>query len=71
MLTFVTFHELAHMAIVENQHPEVFWRTFKFILLEARAAGIPAGADYGRRPAQYCGMEINYNPVYDSRIQEI
>ena len=39
--------------------------------LEARAAGIPAGADYGRRPAQYCGREINYNPVYDSRIQEI
>lgn len=67
-LTFVTLHELTHIAIRDVDHPKAFWVAFKFILEEARAARILRGVDYGRRPAVYCGMDIDYSPLFDRDV---
>lgn len=64
-LTFVTFHELTHIAIKDLDHPRRFWQAFKFILQDAREAGLLQGVDYSRRPTVYCGMDIDYNPFFD------
>jgi len=70
-LTFVTFHELTHIAITELNHPPKFWRTFKFVLEDAAEAGILRGVDYARAPAVYCGMDIDYNPLFDRSLPEV
>ena len=67
-LTFVTFHELAHIAIEEVDHPPRFWQAFKFLLAEGAEAGLLAGVDYGRRPVKYCGLAVDYNPLYDPAL---
>ena len=68
MLMFVTLHELTHIAIEDIDHPLRFWRAFKFILEEAIQYGILQGVDYKRYPTVYCGLVINYNPLYDSTL---
>lgn len=70
-MMFVTIHELGHIAVVVMDHPETFWRAFKFLLLEAAAAGILAPRRYGLGPVQYCGMTIDYNPYYDPGLQPL
>lgn len=69
-LAFVSFHELAHIAIEDMDHPPRFWQTFKFLLEEAHSAGLTRGDDYARRPVSYCGgkMDINYNPLHDTQL---
>jgi len=68
-LTFVTLHELTHIAIEDTGHPPQFWQTFKFILRDAvSGAGLLAGVDYSRHPTVYCGMSIDYNPLYDDSL---
>jgi len=64
-LTFVTLHEMAHIAIDDVDHPPRFWSAFRFLLEEAEAAGIYASPDYARAPRQYCGVKIDYNPRRD------
>jgi hypothetical protein len=71
ILTFVTFHELAHIAIEEHDHPKRFWQAFKFILQEARLAGILLGTNYTKVPERYCGMDVDYNPLYDKALRAI
>ncbi len=72
-LTFVSFHELAHIAIEDMDHPPRFWQTFKFLLEEAHEAGLTRAVDYGVTPVTYCGgrMEINYNPLYDVSLHSV
>lgn len=70
-LTFVTLHELTHIAIEDLDHPPRFWRAFRFILEDAREAGIIRGVDYGRHPTVYCGMDIDYNPLFDASLVPI
>lgn len=67
LLTFVTIHEMAHVAIDELNHPPEFWQTFKFLLDEAnRDAVLDAKkCNYGMNSQMYCGMQVNYNPLYD------
>ena len=67
-LTFVTLHELTHIAVTDVDHPVAYWRTFKFVLQEAVAAGLLKGVDYSQRPTVYCGMNIDYNPFYDASL---
>jgi len=64
-LTFVGIHELAHVASVSVGHKEEFWENFKFLLEEAKAAGIYDPVDYKKSPKEYCGMTISDNPYYD------
>ena len=65
VLTFVTVHEMAHVAIDDLDHPRKFWETFKFLLQEAEEAGVCKFPDYGKYPVSYCGLSINYNPLFD------
>lgn len=65
---FVTVHELAHLGVQASGHPPEFWSAFKFLLQECEAADLaPAGGwpNYNQHPVQYCGLSVDYNPIFD------
>ena len=64
-LTFVAIHELAHIMTTSIGHKQEFWQNFKYMLQNAKEAGIYDPIDYKKNPQQYCGMDINDNPYYD------
>ena len=64
-LTFVALHELSHIMTESIGHKQEFWQNFKFMLQNAKAAGIYHPVDYKKTPHEYCGMDINDNPYYD------
>ncbi len=64
-LTFVAIHELAHVMTKEEGHKLVFWQNFKFLLENAKEAGIYNPVNYKQSPTEYCGMQITDNPYYD------
>ena len=64
-LTFVSLHELSHIATESVGHNQDFWQNFKWILQHAKEAGIYSPIDYKKYPEEYCGMTINDNPYYD------
>jgi len=64
-LTFVALHELSHVATESIGHKQEFWQTFKWVLQNAKEAGIYDPIDYKKSPQEYCGMKINDNPYYD------
>jgi len=64
-LTFVALHELSHIMTESIGHKQEFWQNFKYLLQNAKKAGIYDPIDYKKNPQQYCGMNINDNPYYD------
>ena len=64
-LTFVALHELSHIMTESIGHKQDFWQNFKFLLQNAKTAGIYNPIDYKKNPKSYCGMDINDNPYYD------
>jgi hypothetical protein len=64
-LTFVAIHELSHIMTVSIGHKQEFWQNFKFLLENAKTAGIYDPVDYKKKPEEYCGMTISDNPFYD------
>jgi hypothetical protein len=64
-LTFVALHELSHIATKSVGHNQEFWQNFKWVLENAKQAGIYSPIDYKNQPEEYCGMTINDNPYYD------
>lgn len=64
-LTFVAIHELAHVGTKSIGHKDEFWNNFKFLLENAKEAGIYKPEDYKKKPASYCGMKITDNPYFD------
>lgn len=64
-LTFVALHELSHIMTESVGHKQEFWQNFKFLLENAKAAGIYNPVDYKKNPKEYCGLTINDNPYYD------
>ena len=64
-LTFVAIHELAHTMTVSIGHKQEFWDNFKYLLENAKEAGIHDPVDYAKKPEEYCGMTITDNPYYD------
>lgn len=64
-LTFVALHELSHIATESIGHKQDFWQNFKWVLQQAKEAGIYSPVDYKKYSQQYCGMVINDNPFYD------
>ena len=46
-------------------HKSEFWQNFKFLLENAKEAGIHKPVDYKNEPREYCGMKIHDNPYYD------
>lgn len=64
-LMFVAIHELSHIATKSIGHKDEFWSNFKFLLTEANKIGVYKLVDYKKKPARYCGTDINDNPYYD------
>ena len=64
-LTFVALHELSHIMTSSVGHKQEFWQNFKWLLQNAKEAGIYSPVDYKKYPQEYCGMTINDNPFYD------
>jgi hypothetical protein len=64
-LTFVAIHELSHIATKSIGHKSEFWENFKFLLEQAKAAGLHMPKDYKKEPQKYCGMTIRDNPAFD------
>ena len=65
-LTFVAIHELSHVMTKSIGHKSEFWENFKFLLENAKEAGIHQPVDYKKEPQEYCGMKIHDNPYYDA-----
>jgi len=64
-LTFVSIHELSHVMTKSIGHKSEFWKNFKFLLENAKEAGIHNPEDYKKSPKEYCSMKIHDNPYYD------
>lgn len=64
-LTFVAYHELTHVMCKSYGHTNEFWENFKFVLENAKSAGLYKSVDYKKNPVKYCGMTISDNPMYD------
>jgi hypothetical protein len=64
-LTFVALHEMSHICTTSIGHTKEFWSNFKFLLKEAKAAGLHDPIDYSKKPVEYCSMKITDNPFYD------
>jgi len=62
---FVAIHEMSHIATKSIGHKNEFWDNFKFLLENAKEAGIHDPQDYKEKPQEYCGMTIKDNPYYD------
>jgi hypothetical protein len=65
-LTFVALHELSHIATKSIGHKTEFWDNFKFLLENAKEAGLYQPVDYKKSPQEYCGMKVKDNPYYDA-----
>lgn len=65
-LTFVAIHELSHIMTLSIGHKPEFWENFKFLLQNAKDAGLHNPIDYNKAPAEYCGMKITDNPYYNA-----
>jgi hypothetical protein len=65
-LMFVAIHELSHIATKSIGHKSEFWENFKFLLTEAKEAGLHNPQDYKKQPQEYCGMKIRDSPYYDT-----
>jgi hypothetical protein len=64
-LTFVALHELAHIMTSSIGHKQDFWENFKFLIENAKKAGIYNPEDYKKSPQEYCGEKIDDNPYFD------
>jgi hypothetical protein len=63
-LMFVAIHEMSHIATESIGHNKEFWDNFKFLLKEAKEAGLYNVVDYSINNEEYCGMTINDNPYF-------
>jgi hypothetical protein len=64
-LMFVAIHEMSHIATETIGHNKEFWDNFKFLLEEAKEAGIYKIVDYSAHNEEYCGMTITDNPYFN------
>lgn len=65
-LMFVAIHELSHVGTKSIGHKTEFWDNFKFLLQNAKEAGIHEPMDYKKKPVEYCSMTIKDNPYFDN-----
>ncbi len=65
-LMFVSIHELSHIGADDISHEEIFWKVFRWLLLNASEAGVYNPVDYKHNPVMYCNkIEINYSPLFN------
>jgi hypothetical protein len=68
LIMFVVLHEMTHIMNDRWGHKMQFWALFKFVLQNAAECGIYTPIDYRKKPENYCGMDITYNPFYDPNM---
>ena len=66
-LMFVAIHEISHVMTKSIGHKNEFWDNFKFLLENAKEAGIYQPVDYKKSPQEYCSMKIHDNPYFDRK----
>jgi hypothetical protein len=66
-LMFVAIHELSHVMTKSIGHKSDFWQNFKFLLQNAKDAGIHEPKDYKKQSGEYCSMKLSDNPFYDAK----
>lgn len=64
-LMFVSLHELSHVMTKSIGHKSEFWSNFKFMLENAKEAGIHQPIDYSKTPQEYCSLKITDNPYFN------
>jgi hypothetical protein len=64
-LMFVAIHELSHVMTKSIGHKSEFWENFKFLLENAKNAGIHEPVDYSKKPVEYCSLDITDSPYYE------
>jgi hypothetical protein len=67
-LLFVVLHECAHIANEGWGHEQDFWVVFKWLLGHAVASGVYKPVDYGEHPVVYCGLTVDYQPLYNQGL---
>jgi len=67
-IMFVALHEFSHLFTKSYGHNTEFWTNFKFILYEAVDLNLYTPVNYRLHPAKYCGITINYCPMYDMNL---
>lgn len=67
-IMFVVIHELAHMMNNLWGHKMDFWILFKFMLMNSVECGIYQPVDYHKKPINYCGLVLSYNPLFDGVV---
>jgi hypothetical protein len=68
-MMFVFLHEISHVCQYWSYgHNRGFWRTFKFILINAHEAGIYEPVNYAKHPVYYVCMTVSYNGFFDDSI---
>lgn len=75
LLKFVFFHELSHIAtdkkyiVNGDDHPEQYWKIFRFILINAESLGLIRIDKYSKtNPVYYGTIKIDSNPYYDTSL---
>jgi hypothetical protein len=64
-LMFVALHECSHIFTYDEVgHTPKFWNNFKFLLEEAKSAGLHEPVDYSQTPKEYCSMKISDSPYF-------
>jgi hypothetical protein len=63
-LMFVAIHELSHVCTKSVGHKSDFWDNFKFLLENAKDAGIHEPIDYSKTPKTYCDQPISDSPYF-------
>jgi hypothetical protein len=64
ILHFVIIHELTHMGTIEYGHEYEFWSWMKFMVIQAKEAGLYNPVDYSINKTSYCGIPVTSNPYF-------
>lgn len=76
-LLFVFLHEIAHVGTHHkylergDPHTEMFWRVFKFLLVNANEIKLIKPIDYKENGIIYCGTHVKHNPLFDYSIDPL
>lgn len=67
VLMYVVLHEISHIGHYDGWgHIDEFWEVFLLILTLAVEFGIYRPTNYAAAPVVYCGLTVNYCPLFDS-----
>jgi len=70
MIIFVNLHEISHLAMNyhDPSHSQDFWKTFRLVAQAAADSGLYKPIDYRNHPSNYCGVHVDYNPIFDDSL---